>query len=245
MMFWVGVIPALLVLWIRTGVSESPVWLDRQQHLRQLPEKRKVSLLHIFRGGLAAITLQCCLLMGALMFSYYSVSFWYPTFLRESGIDPLHYLLALNLGGIAGAAFWGRMSETRLGRRGAVTLASLLGILVIPLYLLAGNPTVLFLGSLLMGIGAPGMWGIVPSYLTERFPTAVRGIGSGFAYHAGAGIGSVTPTLIGRLQDLGFPLAAVMSALIAASGLTVILLIWLGPETRGRKFTAVEDQTAA
>jgi SHS family lactate transporter-like MFS transporter len=95
-----------------------------------------------------------------------------------------------------------------------------------------------------MGMGAPGMWGVVPSYLTERFPTAVRAVGSGFAYHAGAGIGSVTPALIGRLQDQGFVLAMAMSSLIAASGLIVILLIWLGPETRGREFTAVEDQPA-
>jgi MFS transporter, SHS family, lactate transporter len=244
-MFWVGVIPALLVLWIRTGVSESPVWLDRQRHLRQRPEKKKVSLLHIFRGDLGAITVQCCLLMGALMFSYYSVSFWYPTFLRETGLEPLRYLVALNLGGIAGAALWGRLSETRLGRRGAITVASLMGILSIPLYLLTSNPTVLFLGSLVMGMGAPGMWGVVPSYLTERFPTVVRGVGSGFAYHAGAAIGSVTPALIGRLQDRGFALTTAMSALIAASGLIVILSIWLGPETRGREFTAVEDQTAA
>jgi MFS transporter, SHS family, lactate transporter len=88
------------------------------------------------------------------------------------------------------------------------------------------------------------MWGVVPSYLTERFPTAVRAVGSGFAYHAGASIGSVTPALIGRLQDQGFALAMAMSSLIAASGLIVILLIWLGPETRGREFTAVEDQPA-
>ena len=96
-----------------------------------------------------------------------------------------------------------------------------------------------------MGIGAPGMWGVVPSYLTERFPTEVRGVGAGFAYHAGAGIGSVTPALIGSLQDRGFALVIAMGVLIAVSGLIVILVIRLGPETRGREFTAVEDPTAA
>ena len=239
-MFWIGVIPALIVFWIRTGVSESPIWLERQRHLRERREKETVSMVHIFRRGLLGITVQCCFLVGAFMFSYYSISFWYPTFLRESGIEPLRYLIALNLGGIAGAAFWGRLSETRLGRRGAVTFASLMGILLIPVYFLTSNPALLWLGAFLMGVGGPGMWGIVPTYLTERFPTAVRGMGSGFAYHAGAGIGSATPALIGGLQDRGFALASAMSLFIAGSGLAAIVLIWLGPETRGRDFRGIE-----
>ncbi len=240
-MFWAGVIPALMVFWIRTGVSESPVWLDRQRYLRQRRQKDKVSIIHIFRRGLVGTTVQCCVLMGAFMFSYYSITFWYPTFLRESGLEPLRYLIALNIGSIAGAAFWGRLSETRLGRRGAVTAASLLGILLIPTYLLTSNPALLWLGAFLMGTGGPGMWGIVPSYLTERFPTAVRAVGSGFAYHAGAGIGSATPALIGGLQDRGFPLASAMCVFIAGSGLTSSLLIWLGPETRGREFRGFDE----
>jgi hypothetical protein len=91
-----------------------------------------------------------------------------------------------------------------------------------------------------MGVCGPGMWGVVPTYLTERFPTAARGVGPGFAYHAGAMLGSITPALIGLLQDRGMALPAAMSTLIAGSCLTAVLLMWLGPETRGREFVPVE-----
>jgi SHS family lactate transporter-like MFS transporter len=82
-----------------------------------------------------------------------------------------------------------------------------------------------------------GIFGVVPSYLTERFPTAVRSVGPGFAYHAGAALGSLTPALIGGLQDRGLRLPVAMSGCILVSGVLLVGLIWLGPETRGRRFT--------
>ena len=90
----------------------------------------------------------------------------------------------------------------------------------------------------MMGFFGAGNFGVVPGYLTERYPTVARAVGAGFAYHVGAGIGSFTPTLVGLLQDRGLPLATAMAACIAGSGALVIILIWLGPETRGRHFTA-------
>jgi SHS family lactate transporter-like MFS transporter len=79
---------------------------------------------------------------------------------------------------------------------------------------------------------------MAPTYLTERFPTIVRGVGPGLAYHTGAAIGSITPTFIGVLQQRGLPLGTAMAFVIAAAGLTVAIVIWFGPETRGRAFTA-------
>jgi MFS transporter, SHS family, lactate transporter len=81
-----------------------------------------------------------------------------------------------------------------------------------------------------------GVFGIVPSYLTERFPTAVRSMGSGFAYHAGGALGSVTPAFIGMLQDRGVRLPSAMAGCILVSGVLVAGMIWMGPETRGRSF---------
>jgi hypothetical protein len=90
------------------------------------------------------------------------------------------------------------------------------------------------IGAFLVGLGAHGMWGAFPSYLTERFPAEVRGAGAGFCYHAGALVGSFTSSAIGYLRDTGIPLPNAMAMSIAASGLAVAVLIWLGPETRGR-----------
>ena len=237
MFFWLGASPAVLALWIALRVKESPVWLARRSHLTDSHQRDGLSIFRIFRRDLVATTLQTSLLIGVFMMSYYSITFWYPTFLREANLPTIQYLVALNLGAIPGAALWGRVSETRAGRRGAATLAALIGVLVIPIYVGAHSPIALLFGAVLMGACGMGVYGIVPSYLTERFPTAARSVGPGFAYHAGAALGSVTPAFIGVLQDRGVRLAAAMAGCILVSGVLLAGMIWLGPETRGRRFT--------
>jgi len=236
MFFWLGGAPALLAWWIALRVNESPVWLARRSHLKDTNQRDGLSILRIFQRDLVATTLQTSLLIGVLMMSYYSINFWYPTFLRESSLPTIQYLVALNVGAILGAAVWGRVSETRAGRRGAATLAALIGVLVIPIFVGPHSPMALLIGALLMGACGMGVYGIVPSYLTERFPTAARGVGPGFAYHAGAALGSLTPAFIGALQDRGVALPGAMAGCIAVSGLLIAGMIWLGPETRGRTF---------
>ena len=220
-MFWTGVLPALLVLWIRSGVSESPVWLERQRHLRDAGSAalaERVSVLRLFQPDLWWATVQSSLLMGTFMFSYYSLSFWYPTFLREGGHGTLGYLIAFNLGAIVGMALWGRASETRLGRRGAISAGALIGVAVLPAYLSSTSELVLGIGAVVMGASGGGIWGMAPSYLTERFPTEVRGVGPGLSYHLGAALGSATPFVLGRLQDGGMTVGSAMSICIAVSG---------------------------
>ena len=280
-MFWTGVVPALLVFWIRRGVGESPVWLERQRHLKEARQRHQqdarqrhqqearrrdqqeapqratnsspdsaaghqnlddqASFVRLLRPDLIGVTVHTSLLMGAFMFSYYSLSFWYPTFLLEAGRNPLGYLIAFNAGAIIGTASWGRLSETTIGRRGAVSLAALIGVCSVPLFLAVEDTTLLGVGALLMGAMGGGIWGMAPSYLTERFPTSVRGVGPGLSYHVGAAIGSVTPFVVGRLQDGGMALVGAMQVCIVTSGVLVAVMIWLGPETRGRQFLAQDD----
>jgi MFS transporter, SHS family, lactate transporter len=237
-MMWIGVVPAFLVLFIMKGVPESPVWLERQRHLKDRQQRDGLSLIGLFAPGVLETTIHTSILMGVFLFMYHSITFWYATFLTSMHRPTLPFLFALNLGGVTGAVAFGRVSESAMGRRGAATLATLIGILTIPMYLWTDNAVLLWIGALLMGFFGAGNFGVVPAYLNERFPTAVRAAGAGFAYHVGAGLGSLTPALVGRLQDVGFSLPLAMSACIAASGTLVMILIWLGPETRGREFHA-------
>jgi SHS family lactate transporter-like MFS transporter len=234
-MFWLASLPAVVVLWIRVRIPESPVWLAR----RGDPAARagSISLARIFRRDLLGTTIHCSILAAAFMVSYYSVTYWYAAFLQQRGLNTLPFIIALNIGGILGSAFWGGLSEGRLGRRGAVTCAAALGALVSPLYLMSGDTPLLLAGALLVGFGAHGMWGAFPSYLSERFPNDARGAGAGFCYHAGALAGSATSFAIGWLVDAGWTLTSAMTTAIALSGLLVSVLIWLGPETRGRRFS--------
>jgi SHS family lactate transporter-like MFS transporter len=235
-MFWIGAIPAILVLWIRATVKESPVWMARHDGRDERASAARSSLTRIFHRDLIGTTLHCSVLAAAFMVSYYSVTYWYATFLQGRRLNTLPFIVALNIGGIVGSAFWGGVSEGRFGRRGAVTSAAALGVVVSPLYLMGGAPAMLLAGALLVGFGAHGMWGAFPSYLTERFPSEVRGAGAGFCYHAGALAGSFTSYAIGSMIDAGWTLPRAMTSAIAVSGLAVSLLIWLGPETRGRRF---------
>jgi SHS family lactate transporter-like MFS transporter len=237
-LFWVAALPVFLVLWIRSHVQESPVWLAWRDNLKRAEKPDKPSIVRIFQQDLIGTTLQTALIMGVFMFSYYSITFWYPTFLREASLSPLRYLVTLNVGGIAGSILWGRISETGLGRRGAVTLAALAGVLAVPIFVGEHGPSTLLLGALIVGSCGIGAWGMVPSYLTERFPTAARAVGAGFAYHAGAAMGSFTPAFIGWLQDQHLNLPMAMSVCMASAGLLLAIVIWFGPETRGRSFTS-------
>ena len=243
-MFWIAIVPALFTLWIRRTVPESPVWLARQRALAtaQRGSARVAapdhSVLRIFRRPLLGTTIQTTIVLGAFMSIYYSVNFWYPTFLRDAHRPTLPYLAAFNIGAIVGTAVWGRLSETRLGRRGAVTMTVLLGFVSLRFYLFPHDSLTLGIGALMMGAFGMGVWGMAPAYTNERYPTDARGVGPGFCYHAGAAVGAAMPALLGMLQDRGITLVNAMSTAMVISGIVAIAAIWSGPETRGRTFEA-------
>ena len=149
-------------------------------------------------------------------------------------LDPVS--AAFNIGAIAGTATWGRLSEGRLGRRGAFTLTLILGPASLPFFLYGGSTQALVLGALTMGFFGMGVWGMAPAYTVERFPTQVRGVGPGFCYHAGAAMGALMPWLLGEMQDRGISAVNGMSATMVASAVLAMIAVWIGPETRGRDF---------
>ena len=234
MLLWLGILPALLVVWIMRTVKESPVWLERQrQGGRQAAGH--VSFADLFRRKLLPITIHTTFFLAALLFLYNSITWWYPTLLDQMNRPRLPFLVAFNAGGIAGGFLGGYLAETRLGRRGAAVLVTSIGMAVTPLFLFAGNGILLAVGAAMMGIFGTGAFGIVPTYLSERFPTAARAAGAGFSYQAGAALAAIGPTLIGSMRDNGFGLPTAMAICIAASGAAAVALVLLGPETRGWK----------
>jgi SHS family lactate transporter-like MFS transporter len=235
-MLWSGVIPAIAVFLVMWGVPESPIWLERRRQMSDSKAAERLSVARLFDRDLIRVTLHTSLLMGAFVSVYQSTTFWYPTLLGTLKLQPLWFLLLLNAGGALGSIALGAASETRWGgRRGSATFGMVVGLLSLPLYLFGTSSALLLLGAWMMGFFAAGAWGMVPSYLSERFPTEARGVGTGFAYHAGVGIGSYAPFLIGRLQDGGMDLRTAMAYCIGTAGVLCVILLWLGPETRGRR----------
>ena len=243
-MLWLGVLPAMLVLWIMSRVKESPVWLDRQRH-SSATAAQTLPLARLFHRDLIGTTLHTSLVMAAYLCFYQSISFWYPTLIAGRGRATLPYLLALNFGAVVGNLIWGRLSETRAGRRGAATISSGVGVLLVPLFLFTSSTTPLLIGALLMGVFGVGNFGVIPSYLNERFPTAARAAGAGFSYHLGAAASSLMPFIVGAMQDDGVALSSAMAGCIAITGALILVLIWMGPETRGASLESRESVVAS
>ena len=233
-MVWAGVLPAIVVFGFMLRVPESPVWLERRRLLAGAGTANRVSLARLFDPDLRWVTLHTSLLMGGFITIYHSTTFWYPTLLTQLNQKPLAFLLLLNAGGLIGSVVLGALSEKWGGRRGAATVGVVLGLCSAPLFLFSSSSWALMLGAWLIGFFASGAWGIVPGYLSERFPTEARGVGTGFSYHVGVGMGAYTPYLIGALQDGGTDLRTAMLWCILAGSLIVVVLLWLGPETRRR-----------
>jgi MFS family permease len=234
MLMWVGILPALLVVWIMKYVKESPVWLQRRQEIGT-GTHTEGSFGDLFRRDLLPITLHTSFLLASLLFLYNSITWWYPTLLDQLNRPRLPFVTAFSAAGMVGAFVCGQLSETGLGRRGAAVLITVAGVASIPFYLFSDGTAGLLIGAVLMGVFGTGAFGVVPTYLSERFPTSARGVGAGFAYQAGAAMAAIGPTLIGSLRDTGLSLAAGMALCILVSGALSIVMFWVGPETRGWK----------
>ena len=233
LMLWAGVLPAIAIFFLMTRVSESPLWLEQQR--QRAGQSQRLSLARLFDRDLRWVTIHTSLLMGAFVWMYQSTTIWYPTLLANLKQQPLAFLLLLNAGGLIGSVAFGTLSEKWGGRRGAATMGMVAGVLSAPVYLFSETSGGLLLGAWLIGFCASGAWGIVPGYLSERFPTEARGVGTGFSYHVGVGIGAFAPYLIGVLTDAGTALQTAMFWCVIGGGIGVITLLWLGPETRGRE----------
>ena len=147
--------------------------------------------------------------------------------------------MAANLVAFLASSMWGWVSD-KIGRRWAMILPALAAIPLAPLYLLSGNFSVIWWGFVLQGAaGSGGMYGQLPSYLSERFPTEVRATASGFCYHQGAIWGGlVAPILayIATAYHVGDAIPMLAGTIVASVSFVVAMVF--GPETRGKELVA-------
>lgn len=183
-MFMIGVLPALLIFFIRRHVPESPAWLAGQaQKIAQGPHP----LLRAFKAQWP-LFIYAILFMAAFNYMSHGTQDLYPTFLTlQHGFAPalVGTLTAImNVGAIAGGVLFGWLSQ-RFGRRSMIMVCAALGIVLIPLWAFSQTAVMLAIGGFLMQVAVQGAWGIIPAHLNEISPEEVRGTFPGFTYQLG------------------------------------------------------------
>ena len=238
-LFWVGIAPAVLVFFIRRMVDEPKVFDETQKKLDAAG--KAANFLEIFSPPVIRTTILTCLLSIGAQGGYYAITTWLPTFLRtERKLTVLGtggYLAVIIVGSFIGYLVSAWLND-RIGRRANFILFALCSIVTVIVYtqLPVNDEVMLFLGFPL-GFFASGIFSGMGPFLTELFPTRMRGSGQGFAYNFGRGIAALNPMFVGMLSAK-LPLGQSIGVFaLIAYGLLIIAALLL-PETKGRVLTA-------
>ena len=238
-LFWIGVIPAFLVLYIRKHVSEPEIFLEQKAKQKASAAKAS-SALSIFSPGQLRTTVFAAILCTGMQGGYYAISTWLPTYLKVerhlSVLNTSGYLLVIIAGSFAGYVGGAYLSDY-WGRRKNFMVFSALSVVCIYLYLHLplNNTQMLFLGFPL-GFSACGVFSGIGAYLTELYPAANRANGQSFTYNFGRGIGALFPVLVGWISETSSLATAILIFGIAAYGAVFVMSLIL-PETSGRELT--------
>lgn len=245
-LFGLGVLPALLVLYIRRHVTEPPLLRAATGAPGDTAAEAagaggpKAGFLAIFALPQLPVTVLCALVGVGAQGGYYAMTTWLPQFLAaERGLSILARggtLALVILGAFCGYLFGAWLSD-RLGRRWAIVLCAVCSLAIVIPYTTGGLPGPLFTALCFpLGFFSASYFGGLGALFTEQFPTALRGSGQGFAYNFGRGVGAVFPFLVGVLADalsIGFAIALFAGAAYAVMAVAALLL----PETRGKQLS--------
>lgn len=235
-MFMVGVLPALLVFYIRRSVQESPDWQART------PEEHRVGLWTTMRqhAGLAVFAI---VLMTAMNFLAHGSLDLFPSqvLAAQHRFDTSMISLVMivtNVGALLGCVVFGVVSQW-IGRKWALVLTAALALPVVPLWVSATTPLMLGLTTSALLFCLQGAWGIVPVYLNELSPATIRATFPGFTYQLGNLLAAANANIqLWAAGHLGGNYGLTLGLTVGIMAVVVALLAGMGPETRGALTTA-------
>jgi SHS family lactate transporter-like MFS transporter len=229
-MFWIGALPALLALYIRTKVPESEAW---KQHKAGSTK----DILRVLRGQWKLFA-YLVLLMTFMTFLSHGTQDLYPDFLKVvhkvTAAGVANIAITYNIGAILGAILFGYVSQAA-GRRKGMISALTLSLVLIPLWAFASNVWVLVAAAFVMQMGVQGAWGVIPVHLSELSADSARGLVPGLAYQLGILIASPTNSIEFALAHrFGYQWA--LAGFEVGTILTLTALLWSGAEAHSRSF---------
>lgn len=235
-LFVLGILPGLLAFWVRRRVPEPPQWKPGRQAV-----PLGASFRRIFGRDLLRRTLAATGVATLLMFAYWGLFTWVPSFLAapvsEGGagmglVRSSAWIIPMQLGALGGYLSFGFLAD-RFGRRPVFMVFVLASAALVPFYgQAAGSPAVLMVLGPLIGFFGHGYFSVFGAMLAELYPTAIRATAQGLCYNTGRAVSALAPISIGAIADargLGTALGATALFYVVAGVLILAL-----PETRGQ-----------
>jgi SHS family lactate transporter-like MFS transporter len=227
-MFFLGGLPALLSLFIRSQVKESAAW---REHKTDWATYRK-SLPHYWRRFAYLV-----MLMTMMNFMSHGTQDVYPTLLGTIGYSKARIAdvtMLSGIGAILGGLAFGYYSD-RAGRRRAMLTAMVCGLIVVPFWIAGHSPALILIGVFLMQFFVQGAWGVIPAHINELSPNHLRGFFPGFAYQLGVMFAASIPYVEALLGER-FTYTQAMGGLVSAVFVIAFAVTALGPEAKGVSF---------
>jgi MFS transporter, SHS family, lactate transporter len=238
-MLWIGILPALLVIFVRFSVKESVIWVENRRLQRDQHREVRAPLIRIFKRGMLANTLTTCWWTLSSSVVYYSTLGLFATHLQKDlHLSPAVLVvptLISNLVSLFGMGFWGWTAD-RLGRRWAMIIPALIAIPVAPVYLFTRDPLWMMMGFVLQGAFGGALASQYPSYLSERFHTEVRATATAFCSQQGAFLTGflVVPVLTYLATSYNLSVATSMLVGICVGVTSLVIARSLAPKPRAR-----------
>jgi SHS family lactate transporter-like MFS transporter len=241
-MFVLGVIPAVLVFFVRRGVDESPAWKE-QQHTPRM------GILDVLRRDWKLAVYGIILMTAFNFFSHGSQDAYPGLFLKVQHHFDTHLgslMTAVgNIGAIFGGLFFGSISE-KIGRRRAIMIAALIALPALPFWAFGSTPLILAAGAFLMQISVQGAWGVIPVHLNELSPPEIRATFPGFIYQLGNLLAAVNLNLqVAIAEAHGNDYGLAMAIVVGTVATVIALMVAFGPERRGIPMNAGQTSPAS
>lgn len=235
-MFALGALPALLVVYLRAHVREPEVALEARRIAST--NANRASMFAIFKAPVLKTTILASLMATGCQGGYYAITFWVPQYLATERQLPIvasaGYLAALIAGSFAGYLV-GAWFCDRFGRRRLFLTFALGAIVVVLAYTQAPiSNEALWLLGIPLGFFSTGYYAGMGAFLTELYPTALRGSGQGFCYNLGRGLGAFFPLMVGAISTRT-TLADAICLFAVAAYVVFFSAAYMLPETRGRE----------
>jgi len=245
MSFFLSILPALLVVFIRKKLPESDVWLERKRLIQEgkietIASERRSKFLQLFSPTHRTMFLKSLILATFDMSAYWFTYSWLPGYLHQqrqfTTAKSAIWMLITQAGGLIGYLTFGLVAD-KFGRRTAYSIYSFImavGLVMITLMwdVVVVYPSLALVFMFLVGFGT-GMFSGYGPLFAELFPTSIRNTAMGSAFNLARGVQFFTPVIIALIAQQyglggGISLAALFALLTGA-------WIWVFPETRGRK----------